>query len=50
MLADQAAGEPCPSDVTKGYAADWRVDRLREPTHRVADRIDVLSVATHVDG
>ena len=31
-----------PSDVTKGYAADWTVEQLREPVQRVADRVDEL--------
>ena len=31
-----------PSDVTKGYAADWTVGQLREPAQRVADRIDEM--------
>ena len=31
-----------PGDVTEGYAADWTVEQLREPTQRIADRIDEL--------
>ena len=31
-----------PQDVTEGYAADWTVERLREPAQRIADRIDEL--------
>ncbi len=34
------------TDVTEGYAADWTVEQLREPTQRVADRIDEL-IGTH---
>ena len=34
-----------PSDVTEGYAADWTVEQLREPVHKIADRIDELSSA-----
>ena len=30
------------TDVTKGYAADWTAEQLREPAQRVADRIDAL--------
>ena len=30
------------SDVTEGYAADWTVEQLREPTQRIADRINAL--------
>ena len=26
------------SDVSEGYAADWRAEQLREPAQRVADR------------
>ena len=39
-----------PSDVAEGYAANWTVHQLREPAQRIADRIDVPSVAMHVDG
>ena len=31
-----------PGDVTKGYAADWTVEQLREPAQRIANRIDDL--------
>ena len=31
-----------PSDVTEGYAADWKIAQLREPAQRIADRIDLL--------
>ncbi|MDE0004657.1 MAG: hypothetical protein OXQ29_18355 [Rhodospirillaceae bacterium] len=31
-----------PSDVTEGYAAEWALEQLRGPAHRVADRIDEL--------
>ena len=31
-----------PQDVTEGYAADWSVEQLREPSQRIADRIDEL--------
>ena len=31
-----------PNDVTEGYAADWTIGQLREPTQRIADRIDGL--------
>ena len=31
-----------PNDITEGYAADWAIGQLREPTQRIADRIDVL--------
>ena len=31
-----------PSDVTKGYTADWSVEQLREPAQKIADRIDTL--------
>ena len=31
-----------PSDVTEIYAADWTVEHLREPTQRIAGRIDAL--------
>ena len=31
-----------PNDATEGYATDWTVARLREPTRRVADRIEML--------
>ena len=30
-------------DVTESYAADWRVEQLREPAQRIADRIDELA-------
>ena len=30
------------SDITVGYAADWKVEQLREPAQRVAERIDAL--------
>ena len=33
------------SDVTEGYAADWTVEQLREPSQRVANRIDELAIA-----
>ena len=33
------------SDVTEGYAADWTVEQLREPSQRVANRIDELASA-----
>ena len=49
-LSKRLVNRAGPSDVTKDHAADWTVDQLRVPNHRVADRIDVLSVATHVDG
>ena len=29
-------------DITEGYAADWTIGQLREPTQRIADRIEVL--------
>ncbi len=29
-------------DITEGYAADWTVEQLREPSQRIADRIDAL--------
>ena len=29
-------------DITEGYAADWTVERLREPAQRIADRIEAL--------
>ena len=31
-----------PSDVTEGYAADWTVERLRDPAQWIADCIDQL--------
>ena len=31
-----------PNDVTEGYAADWTIAQLREPTQKIADRIDIL--------
>ena len=35
-----------PNDVTEGYAADWTVEQLREPAHRIADGIETpMSVA-----
>ena len=31
-----------PGDVTEGYAADWTIAQLREPTQRIANRIAML--------
>ena len=31
-----------PDDVTEGYAADWTIERLREPAQRIADRLETL--------
>ena len=34
-----------PRDVTRGHAADWTMEQLREGAHRIADRIDELAGA-----
>ena len=31
-----------PSDVTKGYVANWHIDQLHEPAQRIPDHIDSL--------
>ena len=36
-------------DVTESYAADWSVEQLREPTQRIADRIDELACGVVTD-
>ncbi len=41
-LAKRLVNHARPNDVTEGYAADWTVDQLREPTQRIADCIDEL--------
>ena len=33
------------SDITEGYAAEWTVGQLREPSQRIADRIEALTNA-----
>ena len=33
---------PRPRDVTRGYAADWTREQLRDAAQQIADRIDEL--------
>ena len=45
-LTERLVNHARPADVTEGYAADWTVEQLREPAHRVANPIDRLSQAS----